>query len=178
MRRNKIDETQNLQKIKSFVEGRLQIVIGDKCRDEDTVNARALYYKIAMKNTHASKELIGSIVGRSHATVIHAIKATVPYIESIEEHTDLYNEYTKDNGIDSIKIEFYEKQLEELYFINKSLIKQLKKNKEASLTENELAYRQLTDDEQSRYDHFAKVKLKSFQWITDKNEYESITCEA
>ena len=70
-----------LRKIVNFVTRRTGADILNKSRQTDVTDARALYYKIALRDTRASMNVIGEVVGKSHATVIHTRNNVLPLIE-------------------------------------------------------------------------------------------------
>ena len=119
-----------LREIIRFVEARTGVIISKKDRQTGVIDARALYYKIAMKDTRASMNVIGKIVGKSHATVIHSRRNVFPFIESNDFYMDIYREFFR----------------------------------ETKITDNEKAYRELSDEDKAIYDERAALVLKSFEW--------------
>ncbi len=82
-----------LKKIVKFVTRRTGADILNKSRQTDVTDARALYYKIALRDTRASMNVIGSVVGKSHATVIHTRNNVLPLIEQDIFYMNIYREY-------------------------------------------------------------------------------------
>ena len=82
-----------LKDIVKFVTRRTGTDILTKSRQTDVTDARALYYKIALKDTRASMNVIGKIVGKSHATVIHTRNNVFPLIENDIFYMNIFREY-------------------------------------------------------------------------------------
>ena len=148
------DYIKELIDIKDFVESKYDVVLTDRRRDDYAVEARALYYMIAIDETGATLSNIGKVVGRSHASVINTRKL-FPYYISIERVNRYHSFYTNtsleviQSGVDWNTIE---------------------------LTENEIKYRLLTDSQKSVYDERMALVLKSFEWEI-KEEFETIICQ-
>ena len=111
-------------------------------RNREVIYARALYYKIALRAVKASYKNIGSLVKKNHATVIHAKNKVFYEIEKDDFYMDPYREY------------FGEKK-------HKDVAKVVEKK---ILTDNEKAYRKLSDEDKITYDERASLVLKSFEW--------------
>lgn len=144
-----------LTDIKEFVESKYDFDLSDPRRDSYAVEARALYYMIALDTTEASLDSIGKLVMRTHASVINARKLFY-YYKSIKKVKNNHRFYTNTaselvkSGIDWSSLE---------------------------LTENEIKYRLLTDGQRIIYDERASLILKSFDWVEVKDDYEIINCE-
>ena len=88
-----------LREIVRFVEVRTGVVISEKDRHTGVIDARALYYKIALKDTRSSINVIGKVVGKSHATVIHSRKNVFPFIEDNDLYMNIYREFFRETKI-------------------------------------------------------------------------------
>jgi len=73
----------NLERLVDIVSEETGKDLRSKCRDNDHVLARAIFYDLAYnKLLLGSMDAIGKSVGRNHATVIHSLKNVLPYIKS------------------------------------------------------------------------------------------------
>ena len=68
-----------IEKFKRLIESHFGYKIGVQSRIFKYVFARACYYELCKKNTSASFLTISKSVGRTHATVLHALKE-LPYM--------------------------------------------------------------------------------------------------
>ena len=148
------DYTIELTDIKDFVESKYDIVLKDRRRDDYAVEARALYYMIALDETRATLSSIGKVVGRGHASVINSRKL-FPYYISIERVNRYHSFYT------NTPLHFKESVSDWI---------------DIDMTENEVKYRLLTDSQRSVYDERVALVLKSFEWEI-KEEFETIICQ-
>lgn len=137
-----MENKKRLESIVKFVSRRTGTDILTKSRRTDVIDARALYYKIALKDTRASMNVIGEVVGKSHATVIHTRNNVIPLIEEDIFYMNIFNEYF---GLE----------------LEKETIRDIDNE---ILTDNEKAYRELSDEEKRIYDDRASLVLKSFEW--------------
>lgn len=131
-----------LKEIAEFVTRRTGSNIMSASRQVDVTDARALYYKIALKDTRASMNKIGAAVGKSHATVIHTRNNVMPLLEQDDFYMNIYREFfgedIKEGAIRDIDCQV--------------------------LTSNEKLYRDLSDGDKKIYDERASLVLKSFAW--------------
>ena len=141
-----------LENIVKFVSRRTGADIVTKSRRTDVIDARALYYKIALKDTRASMNLIGSVVGKSHATVIHTRNNVIPLIEEDIFYMNIFREYF---GLE----------------LEKETIRDIDNE---ILTDNEKAYRELSDEEKKIYNDRASLVLKSFEWKRKDEERKEV----
>jgi len=137
-----MDNTTRLEEIVNYVTRRTGADVLAKSRQTDVTDARALYYKIALKDTRASMNVIGEAVGKSHATVIHTRNKVFPLIEDDVFYMNIYREYF---GLELEK--------EAIRVVDNEI-----------LTANEKAYRELSDEDRNVYDERASLVLKSFEW--------------
>jgi len=63
---------EKLIKIKEYLDKKSGYDISVRNREAEMVNYRTLYFKLATETTTKSSTAIGKIVGRDHATVLHA----------------------------------------------------------------------------------------------------------
>ena len=131
-----------LKDIVKFVTRRTGTDILTKSRQTDVTDARALYYKIALKDTRASMNVIGKIVGKSHATVIHTRNNVFPLIENDIFYMNIFREYFGE-----------ELEKEAIRVVDNEI-----------LTSNEKTYRGLSEEDKRIYDERASLVLKSFEW--------------
>ena len=69
-----------LKMIKDYVDKCAGYDISDKRRDAEIVKFRTLYFKLAKQTTHWSLQKIADMVGRNHATVLHAQNLSLIHI--------------------------------------------------------------------------------------------------
>jgi len=131
-----------LKTIVEFVTRRTGADILAKSRQTDVTDARALYYKIALKDTRASMNVIGKIVGKSHATVIHTRNNVFPLLERDDFYMNIYREFFGEE-------------------IKEDVIRDIDCQ---VLTNNEKMYRELSEEDRRIYDERASLVLKSFEW--------------
>ena len=138
-------DMKNEEKLKSiveFVSRRTGVNIMLPSRRVDVIDARALYYKIALKDTRASMNVIGQVVGKSHATVIHTRNNVLPLLEKDDFYMNIYKEYFGEEIKQDVIVDI-DTQV---------------------LTNNEKMYRELSDEDKIIYDERASLVLKSFAW--------------
>ena len=131
-----------LKAIVEFVTRRTGADILAKSRQTDVTDARALYYKIALKDTRASMNVIGEAVGKSHATVIHTRNNVFPLLERDDFYMNIYREFFGEE-------------------IKEGVIRDIDCQ---VLTKNEKMYRELSEEDRRIYDERASLVLKSFEW--------------
>ena len=67
--------------IYQYVNNVYGIDIKEKTRKRDFSEGRALFYFIARKKTNFTYECIGDYMGKNHASVLHAVKNTIHYLD-------------------------------------------------------------------------------------------------
>ena len=147
-----MDNRSKLESIVKFVSRRSGVDIMLPSRRVDVIDARALYYMIALRETRASMNVIGQIVGKSHATVIHTRNNVFPLLEQDDFYMNIYREF------------FGEEIKEDVIRVIDNEI----------LTDNEKLYRGLSDDDKRIYDERASLVLKSFEWKRKDDEREEV----
>ena len=135
-----------LQSIVEYVSEKTGIDILMMSRGRQIVYARALYCKIALKATNASLTNIGDVIGKNHATIIHARNNIFHLIESDVFYMNIYKEF------------FGEKISEQSEF----------------LTDNEKKYRELSNKDKEIYNDRAALVLKSFDWKRRDEERKEV----
>ena len=177
------DYKTQLGRIKEFIESYAGYDISTRSRKAEVVMFRTLYFKLAMESTDWGLEKIGEIVKRDHSTAIHARKM---FDEVMNNRTlkNLYCMYKSDvlgqEISDNYKeIEQYnelKKKYNALLFDQKLTYKDLKNKETIELTENEKAYRKLSDEKKEDYDRRAALVLKSYKWKEYNSTFEIINC--
>lgn len=157
---------EELKRIKNYVDQCAGYDISTKSRKADTVLYRALYFKLAIDNTNKTLSSIGQVVKRDHATVLHARNKLFDYLMSMPNYSKLYDIYKIDYLGQKIteqyqNIKQYNK-LKEKY--NNLLVAKIPTNLGFLLTDNEISYRKLDQEEKQVYDQRANLVLKSFEW--------------
>tara|TARA_B110000037_G_scaffold44086_1_gene54204 strand:- start:157 stop:717 length:561 start_codon:yes stop_codon:yes gene_type:complete len=167
-----------LKMIKDYVDKCAGYDISDKRRDAEIVKFRTLYFKLAKQTTHWSLQKIADMVGRNHATVLHAQNKLFAEISKDRKMIKLYRYYKKvilkHQESQVYEDECYNK-LQDKY--NQSLIQNEALNqmlRKDGLTENEMNYRQLEFKEKEAYDERAALVLKSFKWKARNEQAEHI----
>ena len=141
-----------LKEIAKFVTRRTGADILTKSRETDVTDARALYYKIALRETRASMNVIGSSVGKSHSTVIHTRNNVFPLLEEDNFYMNIYRE-----------------------FFGESIVEDTLRNVDNEiLTQNEKDYRNLSIEDKIIYDERAALVLKSFEWKRKDDNREEV----
>lgn len=73
----------NLKKLVDIVSEETGKDLRSRCRDNDHVLARAIFYDLAYNKLRlGSMDAIGKSVGRNHATVIHSLNNVLPHIKN------------------------------------------------------------------------------------------------
>lgn len=73
----------NLEKLVDIVSEETGKDLRSRCRDNDHVLARAIFYDLAYNKLRlGSMDAIGKSVGRNHATVIHSLNNVLPHIKN------------------------------------------------------------------------------------------------
>ena len=131
-----------LKDIVKFVNERAGVDIRVVSRKRDIIEARTIYYMIASKATRASVETIGGIVNKDHSTVTYAKKALFDIIKQDRFYMNIYREYFN-------------------IPLDKGVVRSIS---DETLTDNEKAYRGLSEEDKRIYDERASLVLKSFEW--------------
>ncbi len=146
-----------LNEIVSFINDKFRVNIGDKVRSNHYVDLRVLYFKMALDYTLASTSEIANLVNRDYSTLIHARTNLFDYTMSKKHILEAYNEFF---GIEN-KVESNMTTLTRLRQIAET--KRMEKINNAGLTDNEIAYRKLTDSQKSVYDERVKLIIKGIE---------------
>lgn len=73
----------NLEELVDIVSEETGKDLRSRCRDNDHVLARAIFYDLAYNKLRlGSMDVIGNSVGRNHATVIHSLNNVLPHIKN------------------------------------------------------------------------------------------------
>lgn len=73
----------NLEKLVDIVSEETGTYLRSRCRDNDHVLARAIFYDLAYNKLRlGSLAAIGKSVGRNHATVLHSLNNVLPHIKN------------------------------------------------------------------------------------------------
>lgn len=132
------------QQIEAVVRETLQVNIYNKNREQDIVEARAIYYHLCKKFTMLNYTQIGRTVGKNHATVLHSLK-------KLKLWRKLYDDYNR-------TVERCEAKTK--YIIN------LLHNKDVSVEDALIKLQNLEEDNQKLLQDNIKLNLK----IKDLNE--------
>ena len=81
----------NIELIKTITEDVTGMKLTDPARKKDLVTARAIYYKLARANTGKSLSVIGKLVGRDHASVLHGINSLNDWMEYDKDTAHVYD---------------------------------------------------------------------------------------
>lgn len=68
------EQVMKIKKLKKIIKEQTEIDIDVVSRKRETINARKVYYKILRITTNVSCNTISKSVGKTHATVLHALK--------------------------------------------------------------------------------------------------------
>jgi len=178
---------EELQDILTYVNGVLGIKIQSENRTQEYVDGRTMYIRIANKTTKASRAEVGRHINRDHSTVTFGTRKLVPELIGKPKYDEMYNTYINiklDNDVkhvDSVLTDGFANSLTEIIRLKalvKSILEEKAEKEDTFLTENEKAYRMLTDSEQNVYNERASIVLKSFAWKrkddVKSNEYKEI----
>ena len=140
-------------------------------RQQDRIDARTLYYLLAKENTTASYAKIGKVVGKSHASVMHSyLHNAQNMLVWNKDYKEIYDKYNTVSDFSS-QLDLVEKVRLLEYEVSKL---------SRSLTDNEIAYRDLSYSNAMEYDQRASLVLKAFEWKDKdskrKEVYEKIEC--
>ena len=177
------DYKTELGRIKTFIESYAGYDIATRSRKAEAVMFRTLYFKLAMESTFWSLQKIGSIVNRDHATAIHS-RSMFDEIMNNKQIKRLYYMFKFDIlgqevTSDYKDVEQYnelKKKYNDLLLNQKSTYKQLEAKEGIGLTDNEKAYRELSEEKKEDYDRRASLVLKSYKWKEYNSTFEIINC--
>ena len=177
------DYKTELERIKTFIESYAGYDIATRSRKAEAVMFRTLYFKLAMESTFWSLQKIGSIVNRDHATAIHS-RSMFDEIMNNKQIKRLYYMFKFDIlgqevTSDYKDVEQYnelKKKYNDLLLNQKSTYKQLEAKEGIGLTDNEKAYRELSEEKKEDYDRRASLVLKSYKWKEHNTTFEIINC--
>ena len=177
------DYKTELGRIKTFIESYAGYDIATRSRKAEAVMFRTLYFKLAMESTFWSLQKIGSIVNRDHATAIHS-RSMFDEIMNNKQIKRLYYMFKFDIlgqevTSDYKDVEQYnelKKKYNDLLLNQKSTYKQLEAKEGIGLTDNEKAYRELSEEKKEDYDRRATLVLKSYKWKEHNSTFEIINC--
>ena len=177
------DYKTELGRIKTFIESYAGYDIATRSRKAEAVMFRTLYFKLAMESTFWSLQKIGSIVNRDHATAIHS-RSMFDEIMNNKQIKRLYYMFKFDIlgqevTSDYKDVEQYnelKKKYNDLLLNQKSTYKQLEAKEGIGLTDNEKAYRELSEEKKEDYDRRATLVLKSYKWKEHNATFEIINC--
>lgn len=183
-----------LTDIRDYVNSAFNLDISSRRKQAKDVRGRTLYFKLALKITEASYVDVSSIVNRDHSTVSHTVKHLFSEMDGFPKYVVAYNNYidnfepndidTSQNLISLVKsLDEVNKLKSDIKFL-KTLLKDVrnkaKKAKLAELTDFEVEYRALSDEDKVTYAERANMVLKSFKWkhrdSLRKEEFEIISC--
>ncbi len=165
-----------LNRIKSYVDKHTGYDISTRSRKAEVVLFRALYFKLAIDTTSWSLEKIGKIVNRDHSTVLHSRKNLFDELMKNKHLSNLYDIYRIE--VLGQQVTTYYKDVEQYNRLkekyNDLLALKIPKNLGYELTQNETAYRNLSDEDKKVYDERAELVLKSFEWKRKDEQREEV----
>lgn len=160
-----------------YVTDSLGLDIKKECRGREYSEARTLFVAIASKTTNASRKVIGEHINRDHSTVTYTVRKLVSSLLEDDKYKSLYHTFIDLILADSPKGKFNKRRtlttaINEINNLKKHI--ELSENEKAealvvasaeqNLTDNERAYRELSDEDAKIYDERANLVLKSFAW--------------
>lgn len=160
----------------NYVSAVFGVDIASKCRAQEYVDGRTLYYMIALKTTQAGYADIAEVVNRDHSTVSHAIKNLFRWLredQSLYRHYEMYlKEFYIEIAESEEKLNKFVVETEELKRLRAIKVK-YEALREVSLdvarlTVNERAYRALSAEDRLDYDRRADLVLKGFKLKNEK----------
>ena len=177
------DYKTELGRIKTFIDGHAGYDISTRSRKAEAVMFRTLYFKLAMESTFWSLQKVGDMVGRNHATAIHS-RSMFDEIMQNKQIKKLYYAYkvdilgqaVTDNYKDAEQYNELKRKYNDLLFSQKTTYVDLREQSGIELTENEKAYRKLSDERKEDYDRRASLVLKSYNWKEYNTTFEIINC--
>ena len=159
-------EKKDLKRIRKYVERELGLLLSVKGKTTDLVRGRALFFAIARATTNSTLGVIGETVRRDHATVLHAEKNVIEEILGMRQYEILYAVYLKniEEANKSSDYMLLNSELRSALDDYKLEIEHLKTKIESKhreeLTENECAYRDLSEEKKAIFDVRASAILK------------------
>jgi hypothetical protein len=169
-----------LKKIKEWLDAVAGFDIGSRCREDIHVDFRSLFFMLALDTTYENLGVIGSVVNRSHAAVIHSRDNLFEQLRKNKRFSKLFREYkrigldeggsvdlTTEEQLDLLQKEHYEAQ-------HKIAVLEKLVGEKAFLTKNEIKYRELTPKQQEIYNERADLVLKSFNWKKYNSTFEKV----
>tara|TARA_R110001592_G_scaffold204577_2_gene454675 strand:+ start:3011 stop:3553 length:543 start_codon:yes stop_codon:yes gene_type:complete len=91
-------QEEKLNNIRDYVSEWFNIDLTDKSKTREYSEARAFYYKIAREFTKCGLAMIAESVGKTHASVIHSMKNTLPHLDQTIVST-IHHHYSNDYKI-------------------------------------------------------------------------------
>ena len=90
--------------IKNRLETMLGLDLSSKLRDRDSVEARAVFFKLVREKTDLTLSAMGKLVNRDHATALHGIRVVFPSLEYYNKdlHTLYLHMLDEDNILANI----------------------------------------------------------------------------
>jgi hypothetical protein len=88
----RLEEHRRLKSIFKFVNESTATDIASRCRDNEHVKSRAIFCILARQETGATFEMIGEMINRTHATVIHNLSLK-DWVFEDERYKKLYDTY-------------------------------------------------------------------------------------
>jgi len=165
--------TEILQSILNFVESESGYTISGTSREYNIPFLRAIYSQLCKEFTFASNREIGEMINRDHSTISYYNKTLSNEALTYPKMFVIYDKYkkindknykysdsdfvllTKNNGLLENEVKFLRNQIKTL---------------NTDLTDNEIKYRTLPEQQKKTYDIRAKATLDSFKWIEQNNE--------
>jgi len=174
----KADIEDDLKKIVDYVSS----IYGSDIKEKTRKNFIALYRALATRIInnvfpYASLSEIGKSLNVDHSTVSFYNRKLIKEIELIHKFNKLYIEHPL-----VLDVKLFKKRKTKEYIRDKynNLLNKYNKlllvKTDVNLTQNEKKYRKLTDEQKKKYDETASLKLRSFEWQHNKNEFEIINC--
>lgn len=160
----------------NYVNAVFGVDIASKCRAQEYVDGRTLYFMLALKTTGAGYADIAEVVNRDHSTVSHAIKNLFRWLredQNLYRHYEMYiREFYTEIAEGEEKLNRFVVDTNELKKLRDMQVK-YHALKEASLdvarlTVNERAYRALSAEDRLDYDQRADLVLKGFKLKNEK----------
>ena len=157
-----------LKQIYDFINERYRLNISDSDRSDHYVDLRTLYYKMSLDYTSATTKDIGAMANRDHSTVVYARNNLFEYIMTKPHLSEAYNDFF---GIEN---EVKSKMTNLANLREKAERERMESINNAGLTNNEVMYRRLSDDQKRAYDERASLFLKSLDWKEYNTTFETI----
>ncbi len=128
----KSERDQKLEIVQEIIESRLGLKLNENTRKRKYINARVLFYALAYHETKYGYQKVGRYMGKTHATVLHALNNTLPHVLKENIYKNLYDELKifLEDDIDEEDLLLYQRGISNLY---SELAKKEKMIKELSL---------------------------------------------